>query len=284
MYEFFHNGVNILLYIVFIFSAVSTMASDVVSAILNHAESTIILGNDTANHQLTFNMTIPVLLMVTNRSLQPTTTDYLPPRVSNITSSNAMVPLLADTNSTLGVLLTSTSRVMPVRTTKSPREIGAGETIPTATMKSFHPDSHIFVAKANGDADIQALVYVFAVVLFYGLILIIALLGMRARRRHDTRLEDDYAALIDRTGAVRKDRALQQKMNVLRLSNVQHGYMLDQIPEHEVWFRICIINACTVHKGCAFATSLQPPMARAGSPTKAQLMCIWSPQCTGTRS
>ena len=219
------------------------MASNIAPVLLNYTEAAIALANGTASHQVTSNDTIPVFYMVTNESLQPTTTDHLFSDAGNITSNNELEYLLKDTNSTLGYLPTNASRAMALRPTKLLGDIGAGVGIPTTTMKSFHPGSHIFVAKANGDADIQALVYVFAVVLFYGLILVIALLGIRARRRHDTRLEDDYAALIDRTEVMRKDTALRQKMDALRLSNVQHGYMLDQIPEHEFW---CPMSALTI--------------------------------------
>ena len=106
----------------------------------------------------------------------------------------------------------------------------------TVSTTSVHPHIYIHAARENNDegADIQVLVYVFAVVIFYGLILVIALMGVRIRKRREIRIEDDYAALIDCSEVARSDKILRQKMNVLRLNSVQNGYMLDMIPEHDV--------------------------------------------------
>ena len=103
-----------------------------------------------------------------------------------------------------------------------------------STDQQSHPGSIIIDGPRNADADVQALVYVFAVVLFYGIILMIALMGMRVRKRRVARMGEDYAALIDRNEVVRRDTALRQKLNVLRISGVQDGHLLDQIPEHSV--------------------------------------------------
>ena len=106
----------------------------------------------------------------------------------------------------------------------------------SVTTTPVHPDVHVRVAMETNDddVDIQVLVYVFAVVMFYGLILVIALMGVRIRKHRVIQIEDDYAALIDCSEVVRIDTTLRQKMNVLRLNNVQNGYMLDMIPEHDV--------------------------------------------------
>ena len=108
-------------------------------------------------------------------------------------------------------------------------------TEPTHPIRSLNSDLHLSVAKDGNEIDIQILLYVLAVVVFYGLLLTIALLDQRARRRHRAKPEDDHALLIDRNEVVRRDTVLRQKMNVLRLSGVQQGYMLDQIPSCEIW-------------------------------------------------
>ena len=138
-------------------------------------------------------------------------------------------------------ITTQFTDIQNVNITRFHSELQTNSTVAITTIKSFHPDMHIHAGKENNDADIQALVYVFAVVVFYGLVLIVALMGMRVRKRRITRLDDGYAALIDRNEVVRRDTVLRQKMNVLRLSNVHNGYLLDQIPEHSVW---CLL---TVH-------------------------------------
>ena len=110
-------------------------------------------------------------------------------------------------------------------------------TEPTLSIRSL-ADLQLSVAKDGNEVDIQILLYVLAVVVFYWLLLTIALMGQRARRRQRAKPEDDHASLIHRNEIVRKDTVLRQKMNVLRLSGVQQGYMLDQIPSCEVWYVI----------------------------------------------
>ena len=112
-------------------------------------------------------------------------------------------------------------------------------TVPTFTehtylARSLNSDIHLSVARDGNEVDIQILLYVLAVIVFYGLLLTIALMGQRARRRPGARPEDDHASLIDRNEIVRKDTVLRHKINVLKLSEVQRGHMLDQIPSHEV--------------------------------------------------
>ena len=109
-------------------------------------------------------------------------------------------------------------------------------TYPTSAQRS---DLHLHIARDGNEVDFQILLYVLAVVVFYGLLLTIALMGQRARRRQRAKPEDDHASLIDRNEVVRKDTVLRQKMNVLRLCGVQQGHMLDHIPSHEVWYVIC---------------------------------------------
>ena len=116
-------------------------------------------------------------------------------------------------------------------------------TEPTHSIRSL-ADLHLSVAKDGNDVDIQILLYVLAVVVFYGLLLTIALMCQRAQRRQRAKPEDDHASLIDRNEIVRKDTVLRQKMNVLRLSGVQQGYMLDQIPSCEVWYVIRWLLIC----------------------------------------
>ena len=116
-------------------------------------------------------------------------------------------------------------------------------TVPTFTENTYlirplNSDLHLSFTKDGNEVDVQILLYVLAVVVFYGILLIIALMGQRARRRLRAGPEDDHSSLIDRNEVVRKDTVLRQKMNVLRLSGFQQGYMLDQIPSYEVWYVI----------------------------------------------
>ena len=152
----------------------------------------------------------------------------------NITSTtDVFYPLITSINTSDRDYLTTTTNdtIFLADLTQSLLDIVPNSTDTTTTV---HPDIHIHVAEENDEVDIQVLVYVFAVVMFYGLILIIALMGVRIRKHRVIRIEDDYAALIDCSDVVRRDTALRQKMNVLRLNNVQNGYMLDMIPEHDV--------------------------------------------------
>ena len=108
----------------------------------------------------------------------------------------------------------------------------------THPTRSSNSDLHLSVVKNGDEVDIKILLYVLAVVVFYGILITIALIGQRARRSHRAQLEGYRASLIDRNEFVRNDTVLRQKMNVLRLSGVQQGYMLDQIPSYEVWYVI----------------------------------------------
>lgn len=85
----------------------------------------------------------------------------------------------------------------------------------------------------NG-SDGQAFIYVSAVVVFYGALLM-TLLGIQMRRRNgDSADEDYYALLVNRDELARRDIVLRQKMNVLRIDSIKDGHTIDLIPEHTV--------------------------------------------------
>jgi len=83
----------------------------------------------------------------------------------------------------------------------------------------------------------QSLIYVSAIVLFYGGVLMV-LLYMQLRRRfsgdYNYSEDDHYALLINRDELERRDILLRQKTNVLRICNVQQGHLLDKLPEQTV--------------------------------------------------
>ena len=177
---------------------------------------------------------------VTNTSLADSTTNFILTKIIETITDKSEV-----FSSTLEALTTFTGYasdetsvlnvIQNINLTKPHNGLQTNPSVATTTVKSSHPDLNILMGRDSDDADIQALAYVFAVVIFYGLVLIVALMGMRVRKRRLTRLDEGYAALIDRNEVVRRDTVLRHKMNVLRLGNVHYGYLLDQLPEHSVW-------------------------------------------------
>ena len=82
-------------------------------------------------------------------------------------------------------------------------------TEPTHPTRLLNSDLHLSVAKDGNEVDIQILLYALAIVVFYGLLLTIALMGQRTRRRHRAKPEDHHASLIDYNEVVRKDTVLR---------------------------------------------------------------------------
>lgn len=90
-----------------------------------------------------------------------------------------------------------------------------------------------FPAHTRGP-DSQSFIYISAVVIFYGALLM-TILGIQMRRRNDDSADEDYyALLVNRDELARQDMMLRRKMNVLRIDNVKDGYTIDLIPEHTV--------------------------------------------------
>ena len=177
---------------------------------------------------------------VTNTSLAASTTNFILTKIiETITDKSEVFSSKLEDLTTLTAYASDETSVLNVtqhiNLTKLHNGLHTTANVATTTVKSSHPDLDILMGRDSDDADIQALAYVFAVVIFYGLVLIVALMGMRVRKRRLTRLDEGYAALIDRNEVVRRDTVLRHKMNVLRLSNVHYGYLLDQLPEHSVW-------------------------------------------------
>ena len=182
------------------------------------------------------NSDISTLINANDETSQTTTMDTSSLGNGNITNAtDAFSSLITSINTSHKDYLSTTNNGLIFLTDSSKPLL---DTVSNATVSttSVHPDIRIHIAREIDDDDtaVQVLVYVFAVVMFYGLILIIALMGVRTRKHRVIQIEDDYAALIDHRDVVRSDTTLRQKMNVLRLSNVQNGYMLDMIPEHDV--------------------------------------------------
>ena len=85
---------------------------------------------------------------------------------------------------------------------------------------------------STSEPDSQALLYVSAIVLFYGAVLL-TLLWMQLRRRAVPSVDEElYAVLINREELARRDILLRHKLNVLRIDGIKDGYLLDHIPEH----------------------------------------------------
>ena len=110
-------------------------------------------------------------------------------------------------------------------------------------------DLHFYVTKDGSEVDIQILLYVLAVVMFYGLILLVALMGQRTRWRRQISLEDNHSSHIDRHEIVRKYTVLRQKINMLWLSGIHRGYMRDSFRKKSNmsfafdWYDIGIYNS-----------------------------------------
>ena len=91
--------------------------------------------------------------------------------------------------------------------------------------------------------------YVLAVVMFYGLILLIALMGQRTRWCRQIRLEDNHSSHIDCHEIVRKYTVLRQKIDMLWLSGIHRRYMLDSFRRKSNmsfafdWYDIGIYNS-----------------------------------------
>ena len=89
---------------------------------------------------------------------------------------------------------------------------------------------------STSEPDSQALLYVSAIVFFYGAVLL-TLLWMQLRRRAVPSVDEElYAVLINREELARRDMLLRHKLNVLRIDGIKDGYMLDHIPEHTLWY------------------------------------------------
>ena len=86
----------------------------------------------------------------------------------------------------------------------------------------------------TAEPDRQALLYVSAIVLFYGAVLL-TLLWMQLRRHAVPPADEElYAVLINREELARRDTLIRHKLNVLRIDGIKDGYLLDHIPEHTV--------------------------------------------------
>ena len=90
------------------------------------------------------------------------------------------------------------------------------------------------VAKATPpSADLHALAYVVAIVLFYTTVLMVVV-GMQLRNRRNSFDEEHYAALLNREEMARKEKFFIRKLNILKMRALRDAPLIDQIPVHTV--------------------------------------------------
>ena len=90
------------------------------------------------------------------------------------------------------------------------------------------------IRQPSNSRESQAFIYVSAVVIFYGGVLL-TLLGTHLCKRHSEANDEDYYTLLgNRDELARRDIRLREKMNVLRIDSIRDGHFIDLIPEHTV--------------------------------------------------
>lgn len=81
--------------------------------------------------------------------------------------------------------------------------------------------------------DVHALAYVIAIVFFYTSVLM-AVIAMHIRKRHNNFEEEHYAALLNREEMAQKERRFRIKLNILNMRGLRDAPLIDQIPVQTV--------------------------------------------------
>ena len=90
------------------------------------------------------------------------------------------------------------------------------------------------VAKTpSPSADLHALAYVVAIVLFYTTVLMVVV-GMHLRNRRNSFDEEHYAALLNKDEMAQREKYFIRKLNILKMRALKDAPLIDQIPVHTV--------------------------------------------------